>query len=240
MKTRQSVQAGFIPAVTQPSITKHLQAWWQAGGGPAGEDLRPHPRQHLQAWWQAGGGPAGEDLRPHPRQRSQALIEFALISPVLLLLLFGTVDIGRAVFYYDTINHAAREGARTAVRASSPLPTNADVLATVTTQLIGTPVTEPCPQGPVTSATPPANAAWLYVTEQTPPSTVEATPPDNAPGGEYAVIAAGSCSAVNPASGNARLQVTIRFNLVLITPVIAQATQNHIIITAAAIYRTEY
>ncbi len=134
---------------------------------------------------------------------------------------------------------ANRRGSRGGGLASS-LPTNADVLATVTTQLIGTPVTEPCPQGPVTSATPPANAAWLYVTEPSPPSTVEATPPDNAPGGEYAAIAAGSCSAVDPASGNARLQVTIRFNLVLITPVIAQATANHIIITAAAIYRTEY
>jgi hypothetical protein len=216
-KNEQCVQAGFIPAVTQPSITKHLQAWCHTGGGPA-----------------------GEDLRPHPRQRSQALIEFALISPVLLLLLFGIVDIGRAVFYYDTINHAAREGARAAVRASSPLPTNADVLATVTTQLIGTPVTEPCPQGPLTSATPPANAAWLYVTEPTPPSTVETTPPANAPGGEYPAIAAGSCSAVNPASGNSRLQVTIRFNLVLITPVIAQATANHIVMTAAAIFSTEY
>jgi hypothetical protein len=180
-------------------------------------------------------------MRPHPSsQKSQALIEFALISPVLLLLLFGIVDIGRAVFYYDTVNHAVREGARTAVRASSPLPSNADVLATVTSQLIGTPVTEPCPQGPVTTATPPANAAWLYVTEPSPPTTVEATPPDNAPGGEYPAIAAGSCSAINPANGNARLQVTIRFNLVLITPVIAQATQNHIIITAAAIFRTEY
>ncbi|MEO8744028.1 MAG: TadE family protein [Candidatus Dormiibacterota bacterium] len=173
-------------------------------------------------------------------QKSQALIEFALISPVLLLLLFGIVDIGRAVFYYDTLNHAAREGARTAVRASNPLPTNADVLSTVTTQLIGTPVTEPCPQGPITSATPPPNAAWLYVTEPTPPSTVETTPARNAPGGEYAALAQGSCSAVNPAAGNAQLQVTLRMNLILITPVIAQATANHIIITAAAVFRTEY
>ena len=109
------------------------------------------------------------------------MIEFALVSPVLLLLLFGIVDIGRAVFYYDTVNHAAREGARTAVRASSQLPTNADVMATVTAQLIGAPVTAPCPQGPVTSATPPTNAAWLYITEPSPPSTIEATPPPNAP-----------------------------------------------------------
>ena len=58
-------------------------------------------------------------LRTPRGQRSQALIEFALVSPVLLLLLFGIIDIGRAIFYYDTINHAAREGARTAVRAPS-------------------------------------------------------------------------------------------------------------------------
>lgn len=173
-------------------------------------------------------------------QSSQALIEFALISPVLLLLLFGTVDIGRAIFYYDTLNHAAREGARSGVKAPYSLPTNATILATVTTQLIGAPVTAPCPQGPITSATPPPNAAWLYVTEPNPPSTVETTPPMNAPGGEYPAAATGGCSAVKPATGNAPLQVTLRFNLILITPVIAQATANRILITAAAIYRTEY
>ena len=177
---------------------------------------------------------------PHRGQRSQALIEFALISPVLLLLLFGIIDIGRAVFYYDTLNHAAREGARTAVRASNALPTNADVLATVKAQMIGAPVSAPCPQGPVTSAAPPDNSAWLYITEPNPPALVETTPPPNAPGGEYAAAAAGACSAVNPAGSNQQLQVTLRFNLILITPVVAQATANHIVITAAAIFRTEY
>lgn len=173
-------------------------------------------------------------------QRSQALIEFALVSPVLLLLLFGIVDIGRAIFYYDTLNHAAREGARAAVRASNQLPTNNDVLNAVNSQMLGVPVTAPCPQGPVTGATPPANSAWLYITEPNPPSTVESSPPPNAPGGEYSAIANGSCSAVNPAGGNQQLQVTLRFNLVLITPIVAQATANHVVISAAAIFRTEY
>ena len=179
-------------------------------------------------------------LRAAGAQKSQALIEFALISPVLLLLLFGIIDIGRAVFYYDTLSHAAREGARTAVIASNPLPTNATVLATVTGQLIGGSVTEPCPQGPITSATPPGNTAWLYVTEPNPPSTVEANPPMNAPGGEYAAAANGSCSAVQPAGNNAQLQVTLRFNLILITPVISQATADHIVIRASSVFRTEY
>ncbi|HEY8634214.1 MAG TPA: TadE family protein, partial [Candidatus Dormibacteraeota bacterium] len=164
------VKAGFTPAVTRALPSKHLQARRLTGGGTAGEDLRPHPRS----------------------QSSQALIEFALISPVLLLLLFGIIDIGRAVFYYDTLSHAAREGARTAVIASSQLPTNADVLATVSGQLVGGTVTEPCPQGPITSATPPGNAAWLYITEPDPPSTVETNPPMNAPGGEYSAAASGS------------------------------------------------
>lgn len=179
-------------------------------------------------------------MRPRPGERSQALIEFALVSPVLLLLLFGIIDIGRAIFYYDTLGHAVREGARVAVRASSQLPTNSDVLAAVTAQMNGVPVTAPCPQGPVSASTPPANAAWLYVTEPNPPSTREDTPPPNAPGGEYPALASGTCSAVNPAGGNQPLQVTLRFNLVLITPIVAQATANHVVITAAAIFRTEY
>jgi hypothetical protein len=178
--------------------------------------------------------------RRHERQRSQALIEFALVSPVLLLLLFGVIDIGRAIFYYDTLSHAAREGARVAVRASNALPTNADVLTAVSGQMLGTPVTAPCPQGPITTATPPPNAAWLYITEPNPPAGVEATPAPNAPGGEYATSASGGCSAINPALDNDQLQVTIRFNLVLITPIVAQATANRVVITAAAIYRTEY
>jgi hypothetical protein len=45
---------------------------------------------------------------------------------------------------------------------------------------------------------------------------------------------------MNPAGNNAQIQVTVRFNLILITPVIAQATADHIILRAAAVFRTEY
>ncbi len=162
------------------------------------------------------------------------------MSPVLLLLLFGVIDMGRAIFYYDTLNHAAREGARVAARASNQLPTNADVLSAVSAQMLGVPVTQPCPQGPISTSTPPQNAAWLYVTEPAPPGVAESNPPPNAPGGDYPAAAAGGCSAVNPATGNDQLQVTLRFNLVLITPIVAQVTADHVVITAAAVYRTEY
>jgi hypothetical protein len=179
-------------------------------------------------------------LRGRDGQRSQALVEFALVSPVLFLLLFGVIDLGRAIFYYDTLGHAATEGARTAIRASTPLPTNADVLSAVQAQMAGAPVSQPCAQGPISAGTPPANAGWLYVTEPSPPSSVESSPPPNAPGGEFAAAASGSCSAINPATGSDQLQVTIRFNLVLVTPIVAQVTANRIVMSATVVYRTEY
>jgi Flp pilus assembly protein TadG len=49
------------------------------------------------------------------RRRGQALVEFALIIPLFLLVLVAIFDLGRAVFAYNTLTNAAREGARTAI-----------------------------------------------------------------------------------------------------------------------------
>ena len=45
----------------------------------------------------------------------QSLIEFALVFPLILLLMMGLFDIGRAVFYLSTLNTAVREGTRFAI-----------------------------------------------------------------------------------------------------------------------------
>jgi len=50
-----------------------------------------------------------------PKGRGQALVEFALVIPVFLLLLVALFDLGRAVFAYNTLTNAAREGARMAI-----------------------------------------------------------------------------------------------------------------------------
>jgi Flp pilus assembly protein TadG len=47
--------------------------------------------------------------------RGQALVEFALIVPVLLLLVLGIVEFGRAWNAHQVLTDAAREAARTAV-----------------------------------------------------------------------------------------------------------------------------
>lgn len=52
--------------------------------------------------------------RPDP-DRGQALVEFALILPILLILLLGLLDVGRAVAAYNSVSNAARSGARVAI-----------------------------------------------------------------------------------------------------------------------------
>ena len=49
------------------------------------------------------------------RRRGQALVEFALILPIFLLVMVALFDLGRAVFSYNTLTNASREGVRLAI-----------------------------------------------------------------------------------------------------------------------------
>ncbi len=48
-------------------------------------------------------------------QTGQGLTEFALVVPLLMLMVVGLFDLGYAVFTYNMISNAAREGARVAI-----------------------------------------------------------------------------------------------------------------------------
>ena len=43
------------------------------------------------------------------------MVEFALVAPLFFILLFGIIEAGRFIFYYETLNNATREGARYAI-----------------------------------------------------------------------------------------------------------------------------
>ncbi len=51
-------------------------------------------------------------MRGRQRDRGQSLVEFALVFPIFLLVLFGLIDIGRYVYTANAFNQAAREAAR--------------------------------------------------------------------------------------------------------------------------------
>ncbi len=51
-------------------------------------------------------------MRKHLKQRGATMVEMAFVLLVLLMIVFGTMELGRAVWYYNTLGHAAREGTR--------------------------------------------------------------------------------------------------------------------------------
>jgi Flp pilus assembly protein TadG len=60
-------------------------------------------------------------MRNHQRSRGagQALVEFALLFPVFILILFGLLDAGRLLYMNSVLSQAAREGARVAAAEAS-------------------------------------------------------------------------------------------------------------------------
>jgi Flp pilus assembly protein TadG len=197
-------------------------------------------------------------------QRSQAMTEFALIGPILLLIILLIIDFGRGIYYFVTIDNAANEGARVAVRSSaqptgagaSTLPRDADVVAAIQNRTAAVFLSQKCPNGPIdysAAGRPPANVGWIYITEVPAPTSFQNPQPPNAPGGQPLVPATSGCDAIVPVgtplpgttiqTTNVPLQVTIRYNFVPITPLVQQLANTvnvPLVLQAYAIYRTEY
>ncbi len=68
---------------------------------------------HKMEWgsvWNMMWKNAGRKL--HHSERGQSIVEFALLLPVLLLLLCGTIDFGRILYTYMNMNLATQEAVR--------------------------------------------------------------------------------------------------------------------------------
>jgi Flp pilus assembly protein TadG len=101
--------------------------------------------------WKAGR--AAASLRPaqdklerpcrlyRRNRRATAAVEFAVVAPVFLLLVFGMIEYGRMVMVEQIITNASREGARAAV------------LDGATTSSVQTAVTSYLSSGSITGAT---------------------------------------------------------------------------------------
>jgi hypothetical protein len=118
-------------------------------------------------------------------QRSQALVEFAIVSPVFLLIVFSAIDISRLLYAYTAISSAARDGARTASLATS-LFTDCQIIQEVELVGQGFPVkmdpnslvgnSDPNnPAGLLQPTIPPPNTGYAYIW----PAVATAYPPDS-------------------------------------------------------------
>lgn len=65
-----------------------------------------------------------------PWRRGQELVEFALVLPVLLLVVMSILDLGRAIYYYSAVHNSAREGARYGIIYPDDFPGIEDVVRT--------------------------------------------------------------------------------------------------------------
>ena len=65
-------------------------------------------------------------------RRGAAVVEFAMVAPLLFLLIFGLIEFGRVVMVQQVLTNGAREGARVGVLDDS---TKTDVQNTVNTYL---------------------------------------------------------------------------------------------------------
>ena len=118
-------------------------------------------------------------------QRSQALVEFAVISPLFLLVVFSAIDISRLLYAYTAISSAARDGARTASLSGS-LFSDCQIIREVELVGQGFPVTmdpnsvvgnsDPNnPTGALQPSIPRPNAGYAYIW----PAVATADPPDS-------------------------------------------------------------
>lgn len=72
-----------------------------------------------------------------PNQAGAVAIEFALLAPLFLALVFGIVEFGYIMYAKSVITNASREGSRYGVIYSNPRPTSTQVEARVREYLTG-------------------------------------------------------------------------------------------------------
>jgi len=77
---------------------------------------------------------------PTRPRRAAAVVEFAVVAPLLFALVLGIIEFGRAMMVLELLNNAARAGCRAGVLNGS---SNTDVNSAITTALTGSGVNSP-------------------------------------------------------------------------------------------------
>lgn len=76
-------------------------------------------------------------------ERGIATVEFALVLPILLMTLFGIIELGMAWYTKQVLTNASREGARAGIVYSSPSMTSGEVQTIVQNYLNNSGFTQP-------------------------------------------------------------------------------------------------
>lgn len=69
--------------------------------------------------------------KEHRSESGTAAVEFALLLPLLVILLFGIIEFGIALYRQAILTNASREGARVGIVQSTPPITTAQINAAI-------------------------------------------------------------------------------------------------------------
>ena len=172
-------------------------------------------------------------LGRHARsQRSQALVEFAMVSPVFLLVLFTAIDISRLLYTYTAVSSAARDGARTA-SLSGAIYSDCQIIQEVELVGQGFPVkmdpnsivgnSDPNnPSGALQPTVPPPNVAYAYIW----PAVATAAPADS------------NCTSTNQRAVSPSVKhvaVEIQYHFTPLLPLVSTFASNIIVKTISVV-----
>jgi Flp pilus assembly protein TadG len=172
-------------------------------------------------------------LRRYARsQRSQALVEFAMVSPIFLLVLFTAIDISRLLYTYTAVSSAARDGARTA-SLSGAIYSDCQIIQEVELVGQGFPVkmdpnsiignSDPNnPSGALQPTVPPPNVAYAYIW----PAVATAAPAD-------ANCTSNNQRAVSPSVKHVAVEIQYHFTPLL--PIVSTFASNIIVKTISVV-----
>jgi Flp pilus assembly protein TadG len=165
------------------------------------------------------------------KSRGQSMVEFALLSGLLFLLVMGIFDFGRAIAVYIQIAEAAHEGARQLILRSNYASTAPDTLIINATLakiggggIGGTVLTEdPCLSNPTPCDTPSTptipNTGYIWITPYLPP-------PNNC--------------AYCRTTGNHQVTVRITYLFAPMTGIISSVAGAQFVMSAGSSMRSEY
>ncbi len=85
-------------------------------------------------------------------EKGGSLIEFAIIAPLLFVILFGIVEFGLLLYNQAVITNASREGARYGIVARTPRWTEGDILTNAVLPVCGNLITFGNPEDPIVRA----------------------------------------------------------------------------------------
>jgi Flp pilus assembly protein TadG len=178
-----------------------------------------------------------------PKKRAQAMIELALLAPMIFLLLIFVFDLARAAATWAALSEAVREGSRTSVViGQTTAATDAGIIGNTQTFAVNlslSPVTG-CVHGHTSGLVTPqpttGNTGYIYIL-----STAGGQPNAPSGGAGFAETVSAGCNAVNAAPlGTYPLKVVVVYNFQPFTPFASTFMPGGITMMASSTMSTEF